>query len=339
MAKRRTGRVMKKIEPAVQSFTFVTPGIDAGQTGNFTIDLSQIASLANRRFYRQGLVWAVGSIKVLSSTSSNITVKKLPNTWVMSNAWEKGFRAWQKMNREALQESESIRPKFLDFKIYADDVHHSAGYGNNLIPLDANYNPYTVGEWESSKFRIPVGPAVPGDTTDREIIAVGDNYPGPGASGINAVSLIEGYASSRALPDIEDPNTPLDSADATGTTPQNWISALFNEGTEQTEQVIQDMITENNIAPYPFEGDGVNLDTQYPNGANQAPGLQIHDYETITTTTVGGKTLVKGGLFPCGLMRFDFENTSTSNNQNWAIVIDLVPGDHRGYLCSPMTEM
>ncbi len=337
MAKRRTGRVIKKVEPAVQSFTFLTPGVDSGQTGNFTIDLSQIACLANRRFYRQGLVWAVGSIKVISSTSSNIYVKKLPNTWVMSNAWEKGFRAWQKMNKDALEESPSVRPKFLDFKIFADDVHHSNGYGSNLLPLDASFNTYTPGEWQSSKIVIP---QPGGATNSREIVAVGASYPGAGASGLDAVSLIEGYAASRGLPNIEDPNAPTDAADITGGTAQNWIAGIFDEGTEQDDRVIDDMITENNVAPYPFEGDKTgNTDTQYPNGANQAPGLQLHDFETVTSTTIGGKTMIKGGLFPCGLIRFDLENTSSSNNQSWAIVLDLVPGDHRGYLCSPMTEM
>ncbi len=97
------------------------------------------------------------------------------------------------------------------------------------------------------------------------------------------------------------------------------------------------MIAENNLAPYPFENDGVNTDTQYPGGANQLIGLEIHAIENVTGTTIGGTTRIKGGNFPCGLVNIDAINTGSSANM--IIEIDLVPGNHRGYLCEPMTEM
>lgn len=148
--------------------------------------------------------------------------------------------------------------------------------------------------------------------------------------------MIEGYAASRAIPQPEDPAVPVDAADAVGTTPDNWMAALFADGIPQTDEVLNDMVTENNQAPYPFEGDGVNVDTQYPGGANQLTGLQIHDYESLSGTTIGGMTRVKGGNFPCGLIRFEWLPESTANI---LIQIDLIPGDHRGYLCEPMMEM
>ena len=123
---------MKKIEPAVRTLTFATPGSGASRS---YIDLSQVASLVNRRFYRQGINWAVAGFKVSSLKSGVVNVYKLPETWVMSNAWEKSLRTWQKMNDQALEESPSIKPRFLDFKIYADDQHHLAGFGANLLPL------------------------------------------------------------------------------------------------------------------------------------------------------------------------------------------------------------
>ena len=150
--------------------------------------------------------------------------------------------------------------------------------------------------------------------------------------------MIEGYAASRGLPNIEDPNTPDDAADAVGSVPENWMSALFNDGTTQTENVLVDMISENNIAPYPFENDGVNVDTMYPNGANQLTGLQVHDLELQTTTTIGGITRFKGGMFPCGLICLEL-STLAGVVPEVLLQIDLVPGNHRGYLCEPMTEM
>ena len=341
MAKRKSGyKRMQKIEPAVQTLNF-NFSVSGGSTVNQTLDLSQCASLVNRRFYRQGINWAVSGIKVLTTGENNngsITVQKLPETWIMSNSWEKGFRNWQRMNNEALEESESVRPRFLDFKIYADSLHHAAGFGSNLLPLSGG-GAYVAGEWEASKYVIPRGPISPGNALEREVLAVGASYPGASpASTLDAVSLIEGYAASRGLPNIEDPNTPDDAADAVGTVPENWMSALFNDGTTQTDQVLTEMISENNIAPYPFENDGVNLDTMYPGGANQGTGLQVHDTEFITPTTVGGTSRLKGGMFPCGLARFVCVN-SGEQPISFTLQIDLVPGNHRGYLCEPMTDM
>jgi hypothetical protein len=140
------------------------------------------------------------------------------------------------------------------------------------------------------------------------------------------------------LPNIADPNTPDDSSDIGGGTPENWMQAIFNEGTDQAADVIEDMITENTIAPYPFENDGVSTDTMYPGGANQAAYLQIHDQHPVTSSTLGGTTRLKGGNFPCGLVKFQLFNYSLFD-VDMGLLIDMVPGNHRGYLAEPMTEM
>ena len=337
----------KKVQPSPLTLTFsvVVPKKVDGVSGTVTkfLDISQVTSLLCRRFYRQGINWPVGQFKFLSQPTldagvlnGTISITKLPVTWVMSNAWEKGFRAWMKMNKDALEEAPSVKPKFLDFKIYADADHHAAGIPANLLPVILDGTAATPGEWESSKYVIP---QPGGATNSREAIAVGPSYPGVGASGLDAVSLIEGYAASRGLPDVLDPNAPADASDVTGATAENWLAGIFDEGTQQDDRVLDDMITENNIAPYPFENDGVNVDTMYPGGANQLAGLQIHDLEYVTGTTVGGTTYLKGGQFPCGLIRFDFVNNDEGADLLHTFTVDLVPGDHRGYLCEPMTEM
>lgn len=328
---------------------FVLTGLGPGKQIS-TVDLSQCASLLNRRFYRQGINWAVAGFKVVNTTQqigASISVAKLPNTWVMANSWHKSMLTWTKMNNEALAESESVRPRFLDFKVYANLDHHAAGFAANLLPVSAatNANPLQVatpGEWESSKASIPlVSPAgafQPGETVEREFIAVGSNYPGvSAASGFDALSLIEGYATSRGLPNIADPNTPSDAPDIGGGTPENWMAAIFNEGTDQISDVLEDMITENNIAPYPFENDGINVDTMYPGGANQLNSLELHDFELITASTIGGTTRMKGGNFPCGLLQI--QTSGFEAESQITVQINLIPGSHRGYLCEPMTEM
>jgi len=338
MAKRKySAKRTKNMEPSAMTMLFALPIAQVGTVSY--IDLSQCASLANRRFYRQGINWAVAGFKIVaqSGQTGGLTVSKLPNTWVMANSWEKSMRTWNKMNREALQETESVRPKFLDFKIYADNLHHDAGFDANLLPAG-----HVQGEWIASKAVVPFGPADPGDTAEFEFIAVGQNFPGASAAtGLNAVSLIEGYAASRGLPYAPDPNTPADADDASGATPENWMAAIFNEGIDQTSVVLEDMITENNQPPYPFEGDGTSVDTMYPGGANNAAGMQPHDITNFTASSIGSISRLKGGNFPCGLIRFDAEgwNLNPGETSVLTLVLDLVPGPHRGYLCESMTEM
>ena len=90
------------------TLTFATPGSGASRS---YIDLSQVASLVNRRFYRQGINWAVAGFKVSSTRTGFVNIFKLPNTWVMSNAWEKSMRTWMRMNKEAMEEAASVRPR------------------------------------------------------------------------------------------------------------------------------------------------------------------------------------------------------------------------------------
>lgn len=336
---RRKARIPqgKKVQPAVTTLTFDIP-----DNGDFTLDLSQVCSLVNRRFYRQGLEWAVAGFTLFTGTGTtgSFTIDKIPTTWVASNAWVKGMNTWMKMNNEALDDVESIRPKFLDFKVYMDETHHSDGSVNNLIPIDANGNAYATGEWKYSEMVIPLtGPSAstPGDVTTRDIIWTGANYPGTSAAtGNNAVSLIEGYAASRGLPDVLDPNAPDDAGDIDGGTPENWIGATQNEGTSQHDDVVETMLIDNNQAPYPYENDGVYTDTMYPGGANQAPGLEPHDLAYVTPTTVGGKTHLRGGTFPGGLIRFkqSFAGEFTS-----VVQVHLVPGGHRGYMARAMQDV
>lgn len=332
MARKRNSK-QRKLEPSVQTMAFTVPN------GQNTVDLSQCASLVNRRFYRQGINWVVAGFRFFRSGTSptpgtGITVSKLPNTWVLGNAWEKAFRHWQELNKRAIAAGESLPGRFTDFKVYMDTIHHQAGGIGNLLPSDDAGVAAGAGEWNYSKIIIPDDTVV-GNTREREMIVVGANYPGVSpVTGLNAVSLIEGYAASRALPSIKDPNTPVDAQSASGVTPQNWLSAIDNEGTDQVDQVITDLTTENNIAPYPFEGDGTAVDTQYPGGGNQLAGLQLVDAAFFSTAENANKLYTKGDNFPCGLVRI-FQNTG----EDITMLIDLVPGTHRGYLCESMTEM
>lgn len=321
-------RTSNKIQPAIMTIQCKSPGVASGATGEFTLDISQMASLVNRRFYRQGLNWAVAGFKILTTQNGVLTTKKLPNTWVTSNAWEKAFRAWNKQQMDSVEEAgaQSAVARFRDFKIHADPVHVTAGFVANLLPLDGQLpvqQPYAAGEWQESLIVVPnllndaSGSAV--NPAEYTLHMVGDNKP----TGLASRGIIEGYADSRAYPQSPDPVSP-DIADA-----DNWLRAMFDVGNDN-EEITENATDRNDNLPYP--------QVDYPGGEVQAPALQVHDTSFITGTTLSGTTRVKGGNFPCGLVRFDYANTGGSTG-NIVIQIDLVPGNHRGYLAEPMTEM
>jgi hypothetical protein len=320
MAKRKYSK-MKKIEPSVMTLSFATSTIGQGSEDDFYIDLSQVASIVNRRFYRQGINWAVSGFKVLTSVFEGaITISKLPNTWVMSNSWEKGFRAWKRQQDEALEDGdqESVKAKFNDFKIFMDSNHLSDGFASNLLPLDSAANAATAGEWEASQIVIP-NYGAPGTNYEPFITAVGDYVGGAGGS----ISLIKAYESSRSTPQSPDPATPAAVSNA-----DNIWRALFDVG-DNNEDVLLNVVGKNDELPYPQD--------DYPGGDTQLPALQIHDREFVSQTTIGGTTRLKGGNFPCGLIKINAANSGTTSNI--LVQVDLVPGNHRGYLCEPMTEM
>ena len=119
--------------------------------------------------------------------------------------------------------------------------------------------------------------------------------------------------------------------------PANWMMAISNEGTLQDNVVLTDLITENNQAPYPFENDGVNLDTMYPGGANQLTGPEIVDWVGVSATTIGNVTKISGTNFPGGLIKLS--NSFEGGTGNHVLLLHLVPGQHRGYMCQSMQDV
>lgn len=331
----------KKLQPAVRTITF--PILDAGVQ---YVDLSQAASLVNRRFYRQGLNWAVSGFTLHTSNvdaaigTGSVTVAKIPNTWVSSNAWEKAFRAWNKQQMETVDQSgaESAVARFRDFKIHADAGHVTKGFGQNMLPGNltdtANWEFFAPGEWESSLIVLPNNlPDATGtliEPREYKLHMVGNNF--HTAAPFGSRGIIEGYADSRAYPQSPDPVSPA--VDDTN----NWLARMFDVGSD-TSEILDNATDRNDNLPYP--------QVNYPGGQTQAPDLQYHDNLNITTTTVSGKTTCRGTSVPCGLLKFNIDASlaavvaipgAAPAPVAW-IQVHLVPGSHRGYLCEPMMEM
>ena len=154
---------MNKIEPSEMTISVLGTLGAPGSTVRSYIDLSQIASLVNRRFYRQGINWAVAGFKVGAGGAGTVQISKLPNSWVCSNAWEKAFRAWNRQQKEALDDAggQSAMAKFRDFKVFMDTEHVDRFISNgsdlnatNLMPI--SFGALAAGgEWQPSRIVLP----------------------------------------------------------------------------------------------------------------------------------------------------------------------------------------
>jgi hypothetical protein len=333
---------MKKLEPAVMNLLIPTGSIPAATfdpisgdkiaNGTLTqfVDYSQIASLVNRRFYRQGIDWAIGGIKVLSQSNmlGSIVASTMPTTWVAYQAYRKAFEAWNRQQMEAVEAAgaESAVARFRDFKVFLDEDHYAATYAANLLPSDSAGNFPALGEWEASSIILPNADidAVSGARTEpracfMHIVGTNETV----VAGVSSRGIIEGYADSRAYPQSPDPVSPaIDSGN-------NWLRAMFDVGNDN-EDITDNATDKNDELPY----DQVN----YPGGQTNMSATQVMDIAYLSGTTVGGITRMKGGVVPAGLMRFDLSN-ETATSQNVILQIDLVPGTHRGYMCQKTLEV
>lgn len=331
MARRKSSSRGSKIQPAQLTMQFKLTNTGNANYAFDTIDLSKCASALNRRFYRQGIQWAVAGFTILSKGTGNVTVQKLPNTWMCSNSWQKTFSAWNKQQMDSVEEAGALSAvsKFRDFKILMDEFHHDKvvfdGAGNpigvdDLSPIDISGTAVFPGEWQPSQIIIPNFGA-PGVNYDPLLMMVGDNVGGAGG----ALGMIRGYQASRSVPQSPDPVSPDIGNSA------NWFQAMFDVG-DNNEDLMDNATIKNDDLPY--------NQLEYPGGGSNMPYLETVDESYITGSTVGGRTKLSGSTFPCGLIRIRNQSDSDDGwDTNLKLFVHLVPGTHRGYLCEPMTEM
>ena len=324
MAKRKYNMKARKTEPSVMTMQF---DLTTDSGGTEYIDLSQCASLINRRFYRQGINWVVSGFKLVAGPNEGtFAVSKLQQNWTMANGWKKAFALWNKQQMDTVEEAgaQSAVARFRDFKIYADVDHVAAGFDDNLLPSVGTIGSLSTaspGEWQESLIVVPNQVL---DATGSRVEPVEYSLHMHGIN-FNTVSrgIVEGYADSRAYPQSPDPVSPqLD-----GFT--NWMRDMFDVGNDNAE-IIDNATDRNDDLPYP--------QVDYPGGENQLDLMELHDVGGISGTTIGGTTVLRGGTFPCGLIRLDWLST-VSKSLDAVLLVNLVPGPHRGYLCEPMQEM
>ncbi len=308
---------MAKIQPSVLSIQFVI-----GQGNTSFLDLSQSASVVNRRFYRQGLNWAVAGFTLATTAgqTGNVSISKIPNTWIASNAWHKVYATWKKQQDEAVDDSgsQSAVAKYRDFKIHANSLHVDTTFLANLEPVDAARVNFLSGEWQASQIVIPnKDPDGSGTLIEpREYLVhmVGVNNHGGASRG-----MISGYAHSRAYPQSPDPvSPPVEDAD-------NWMRDMFDVGADTTD-IVRNATLKNDDLPY--------NQTEYPGGAGNAATLEIVHQTSLVASVNSTSRHLSGTNVPCGLLQIINDVDGPID-----LFVHLVPGEERGYLTQPMQDM
>jgi len=328
MAKRNYRKSSKKIQNAVYTARFTIPS----SSSPTYLDLSAAACILNRRFYRQGLQWAVSGFTLIAptSTSGTIEIKKLPTNWVVSNAWEKGMRAWMRQQNEALEQasSQSVKGKFNDFKIFADEAHFGTPVPHFLLPKDGDDNTFKPPqEWLHSVVAVPNDDGNVGSTVKYRLHMMGDDTAIVGSN--NSRSLIKAYQESRSVPQSPDPSSP-------GNASIGLYVDMFNDGMADTE-IIANAEFRNDELPYDQD--------EYPGSKNNGAGMELVDTMSYNTgVTSLGKFHLNGGSFPCGLVKLSNDSEQTVDGGlpqpvSVDLLVHLVPGSHRGYMAESMVDM
>ncbi len=319
---------------------FAVPG-DASMRSHY-IDLSQCLSLVNRRFYRQGLEYAVAGFKIFSAAGVTgvVVLNKLPDTWMCDNAFTKAYSAWKRQQDDTIEEAgaESAVARWRDFKVFMDVDHvtqYVAGGSDlnvtNLLPynfdesistgVESGYGPsfanaYPTGEWQPSEIVVPnhlvdaTGSRVDPEEYLLHMVGINNN---PSISR----GVIEGYADSRAYPQSPDPVEPnLGSS-------SNWLRDMFDVGNDNVE-IIENVTDQNDDLPY----DQIN----YPGGENVSAALQTIGFTMHDSTTISGSSMVEGSNVKCGLIKIQSDMSNL-----FTLKVMLVPGNTKGYLAERLT--
>lgn len=327
-------RSPKKIQPAVTRLWF---NINPENTFNY-VDLSLAACAANRRFYRQGSTWAVAGMSIHAGASidqsgnpvsplGDVTVSKVPDTWIAKNAHTKAKALWMKSQDQVLDDQPSVAAKYRDFKVYLDDdmvgadiqgvAASPADNGEIMLPVDSGDFTAKIGEWVYSTIQFPTdgGSSAP---IEWNLHMVGADEDTQAAT---SRGIIHGYALSRSRPHDIDPNVPTDGG---------WMNEVFDVA-DNLDAIRLDITDNNDLPPYRV-GDEASADEYYPGGVNNQPEAALHSISFVSGTTVGGKTPIEGGMFGCGLMKFGFDWVEGNEPESLYLAIDLVPGHYKGYL-------
>ncbi len=322
---------MPKIEPAVTQLLYLVAD------GVSYVDLAKDLSKVNRRMYRQGMTYVIQDIQIglsagmKASDVFQVSFLTTGNSWVVHNAWSKGFAVWRKQTRETSRALGVPAGKWNDFKVYLDD---SMEDGTILEPYVGDNAVYLAGEWEHSKL------VFDDDGTERELkmhLIGSSNL--TDTNNESGIGLIQEYQNSRAR--VVSGNNP----DVPGAASDTIYAKLF--ATDEMSDILVDNIEGDNDSP-PYD------QSAYPGGDTNADAAVPVRFGSVSGSQ--SSSAMAGFIAPCGLIKINtneialdtngfLADASTANGvyasgsaATAAVLITLAPGPYRGVLAAPMGQ-
>lgn len=296
---------------------------DAGaNSSTMYIDIAKALSAINRRAYRQGLYYYVSGGYFVNGSLAHCSINSLPDNYTTKLAWQRGFRAWNKMNaRATVEDAASIFPKYHDFKVSYGCINTDTGAGSSTLcmppvhgSVGAGDTPTAYGsdDWVMSEFVTEDPPDADPRNNDHFLI----HMMGPHAGADNAwhsISLLRSLDDTWAEAPATDPEADVDS----NTDP---IANLFDAG--ETHQDIREHLEEqNDAAPY---------DKDLMVGAasiNEGTPVAL----CRTSSGSGAKMSFGGFCAPLGLLQVEVTDFSASGDIGLVeLVLEITPGPYNG---------
>lgn len=302
--KTSTKRKKAPFVPAVRYLRYhiANSGTPTQETSHYC-DLARDLSAINRRMMRQGRVYHVKKITVVSANTPNlsgrVSVSTIPDSWVARGAWKRGLH-YHKLQTQSVVKHGGVKPgKWADFKV---NMSYTASQATLIVPLDNGSQAVSLGEWNMATFESPDGTT---SSDEYDVAMLGAHQ---GSAGTRAmVGLIQSYGESRTTV-TSGPNTP-------STASSDPFLNLFDAGTSADDRVAL-VDSENDTPPYSL--------TDYPgDNSNMSKPLVVQD-----GVLSDGRVVLAG--FPALLGLLEFEISSAVPNDTFSVLVELSPGNYRG---------
>ncbi len=290
---------------------------------NHYVDIGKLLSQANRRSYRQGMVYHIANIVFDDAEGdADIDVCTIPNNWTSQAAWQLGFRHWLEQQNNAMKAlGQDELGRWSDFKVpINDDMRDDV---DQATLIDVNGNTFGVGDWTYSKFILPDDGGADPNSCDIDFMG---NYAGSYPAHTRVTLLRQLELAIRAPQ--EDPEFVSSAADQS-------VYALMSADQPDTlvlKEVLADIETDNDMPPY---------DHDIIMGAGTAgAGRPSSPWVVRTCMIKGGASTsspvaaVGGFAAPCGLLMI--ESNSSVDANSIGVTIELVPGEYKGVHAYPM---
>jgi len=309
------------MQPAITTLVYAMTPSSGAATAN--IDLAKGLSTVNRRLYRQGMNYAVAGISVgrFDTGITKVILQTAGNTWMVQNAWKKGYHLWNDQQRDAAKAVGIKRGTWVDFKVTLDDVITTATLNPRNSTTGGSAGDPVCDEWAYSEL-------VWEDD--------GDEYTPTmhllGTSTRNTtVGLVQEYHISRTRPDAYAPDVDADASESI------YAKMALMGSDEFSDLLIAEVEDDNDNPPY-------DLDEMF--GGDTAGDLAVIIDEFSTSVHNSGRSVPF--IAPCGLIRVSIESkvnqdpsqphTLVASDEAHLLVVHLAPGGYKGVLAEPMGQ-